>query len=137
MIDLLFLCGFSLPPFCLFRSSSPHKPVRSKLLSLGRYLFWWANSHRGYHPSSSQCFSTDMLYYISTCLLLSQGLYLFWWTNNPQGIIHLVVSVSVLTSTFLLLLYVIYLFWWTNSPQGIIPLVVSVSVLTSTCLLLS
>jgi len=32
------------------------------LLSLGRYLCWWTISPRGYHPPSSQCVGTDMVY---------------------------------------------------------------------------
>jgi hypothetical protein len=34
---------------------------------------------------SSQCFSTDMIYYLYTFSLLSLGRYLFWWTNSPRG----------------------------------------------------
>jgi len=32
------------------------------LLSLGRYLCWWTISPQGYHPPSSQCFGTDMIF---------------------------------------------------------------------------
>ena len=32
------------------------------LLVLGRYLYWWVISLRKYHPTSSQCFGTDMVY---------------------------------------------------------------------------
>jgi len=32
------------------------------LLSLGRYLCWWTINPRGYHPPSSQCFGTDVVY---------------------------------------------------------------------------
>ena len=32
------------------------------LLSLGRYLCWWTIIPWGYHPPSSQCFGTDMVY---------------------------------------------------------------------------
>jgi hypothetical protein len=32
------------------------------LLSLGRYFCWWTISPRVYHPPSSQCFGTDMVY---------------------------------------------------------------------------
>ena len=45
----------------------------------------WTISARGYRPPSSRCFSTDMVYYISTFLLLSLGRYLCWRTNSPRG----------------------------------------------------
>jgi len=32
------------------------------LLSLGQYHCWWIISPRGYHPLSSQCFDTDIVY---------------------------------------------------------------------------
>jgi len=32
------------------------------LLSLDRYHCWWTISPRGYHPPSSQCFGSDMVY---------------------------------------------------------------------------
>jgi len=31
------------------------------LLSLGRYLCWWTINSRGYYPTSSQCFGTDIV----------------------------------------------------------------------------
>jgi len=37
-------------------------------LSLGWYLWRWTIRSRGYHPSSSQCFVTDMVYYIYSLL---------------------------------------------------------------------
>jgi len=36
----------------------------TKRASLGRYLWWWTISPRWYHQPSSQCFGTDMVYYI-------------------------------------------------------------------------
>ena len=45
----------------------------------------WTISARGYRSPCSQCFSTDMVYYISTFLLLPLGQYLCWWTNSPRG----------------------------------------------------
>jgi len=32
------------------------------LLWLDRYLCWWINSPRSYHPLSSQCFGAGMVY---------------------------------------------------------------------------
>ena len=32
------------------------------LLSVGRYICWWTINPRGYHPPSSQCFGTGMVY---------------------------------------------------------------------------
>jgi len=32
------------------------------LLSLARYFCWWTISPRGYHPPSSRCFGTVMVY---------------------------------------------------------------------------
>ena len=32
------------------------------LLSLGQYHCWWTISPRGYHPQSSQCICTDIVY---------------------------------------------------------------------------
>jgi len=46
--------------FTWIMSRSDH--LKSNLLSLGRYLCWWTISPQGYHPSSSQCFDTDMFY---------------------------------------------------------------------------
>ena len=34
------------------------------LLSMDRYLCLWTISSRGYHPPSSQCFGTDMVYQV-------------------------------------------------------------------------
>jgi hypothetical protein len=53
------------------------------ILLLGFYLYWWTISPRGCHLPSSQCFCTDIVYYISMILLLS--FYLYWWTISPQG----------------------------------------------------
>ena len=36
--------------------------AQSVLISLSRYLCWWTISSQGYHPSSSQCFVTYMVY---------------------------------------------------------------------------
>ena len=36
--------------------------AQSVLISLSRYLCWWTISSQGYHPSSSQCFETYMVY---------------------------------------------------------------------------
>jgi len=36
------------------------------LIPLGRYICWWSSSPWGYHPPSSQCFGTDMVYEIIT-----------------------------------------------------------------------
>jgi hypothetical protein len=35
------------------------------------YLYWWTISAPGYYPPSSQCYGTDMLYYIYLLLQLS------------------------------------------------------------------
>jgi hypothetical protein len=39
-----------------------------------------ASGRRVYHPSSSLCLDTDMVYLISTFLLLSLARYFCWWT---------------------------------------------------------
>ena len=62
------------------------------LLSLGRYLCWWTISPWGYHPPSSQCY----YHWVDT----SAGELLF-----PEGIIRLVVSVSITGSIPLLVNY--------------------------------
>jgi len=36
--------------------------IKLKLISLGRYLCWWTISVWRHHPSSRQCFGTDMVY---------------------------------------------------------------------------
>ena len=103
-----------------YQSSSVSYTQQSVFLSLGRYLYWWTISRRGYHTPSSQCFyhcvdtSTDGL------LVL-------------ECIIHPVVSVSITGSIPLLVDYQSsrvsytkqsvflslgrYLYWWTISPR--------------------
>ncbi|NYT46931.1 MAG: hypothetical protein H0A75_04210 [Candidatus Methanofishera endochildressiae] len=61
-------------------------------LSLDRYLCWWTISPRGYHPPSSLCF----YHWINTS---AGGLLVL------EGIIHLVVSVSITGSIPLLVDY--------------------------------
>jgi hypothetical protein len=84
--------------------------------------------------NSSQCFNTDMIYEKSTFVLLSLGLCLFWWNNSPQGIIHPVVSVSVLTCfrnlRFSFSHCVDTFAGWLLIPEGIICPVVSALELT-------
>jgi len=40
------------------------------LPSLRWYLWRWTIAHGGYHPTSSQCCSSSMVYYILLCLNL-------------------------------------------------------------------
>ena len=104
-----------------YQSSSVSYTQQSVFLSLGRYLYWWTISRRGYHTPSSQCF--------------------YHWVDTSTGgllvlecIIHPVVSVSITVSIPLLVDYQSsrvsytkqsvflslgrYLYWWTISPQG-------------------
>ena len=101
-------------------SSSVTYTQQSVFLSLGRYLYWWTISPRGYHTPSSQCF--------------------YHWVDTSTGgllvvecIIHPVVSVSITGSIPLLVDYQSsrvsypqqsvflslgsYLYWWTISPR--------------------
>ena len=93
---------------------------QSVFLSLGRYLYWWTISPRGYHTPSSQCF----YHWVDTS---TGGLLVL------EGIIHPVVSVSITVSIPLLVNYQSssvsytqqsvflslgrYLYWWTISPR--------------------
>ena len=48
-----------------YQSSRVSSAQQSVFLSLGRYLFcWWNIGLQGYHPLSSQCFDTDMVYQV-------------------------------------------------------------------------
>ena len=61
--------------FGIFKLSCVRLISTFLLLSLGRYLCWRTIIPRGYHPPSSQCFGTDMVYYM----------YFYWnlhFTNN-------------------------------------------------------
>ena len=86
----------SIPLLVDYQSSSVSYTQQSVFLSLGRYLYWWAISPRGYHTPSSQCFYL----YVDTS---TGGLLVL------EGIIHQVVSVSITG---------LYLYWWTISPRG-------------------
>ena len=75
-----------------YQSSSVSYTQQSVFLSLGRYLYWWTISPRGYHTPSSQCF--------------------YHWVNTSTGgilvlecIMHPVVSVSITGSIPLLVDY--------------------------------
>ena len=104
-----------------YQSSRVSYTKQSVLLSLGRYLYWWTISLRGYHTPSSQCF--------------------YHWVNTSTGgllvlecIIYPVVSVSITGSIPLMVDYWFssvsftqqsvflslgrYLYWWTISPRG-------------------
>ena len=110
----------SIPLLVVYQSSSVSYTQWSVLLSLGRYLYWWNISPRGYHTPSSQCF-----YH---CVDTSTGGLLVL-----EGIIHPVVSVSITVSIPLLVDYQSsrvsytqqsvflslgpYLYWWTISPR--------------------
>jgi hypothetical protein len=73
-------------------SSTLNLTFTYSLLSLGRYLCWWTISPWGYHPPSSQCF----YHWVDT----SAGELLV-----PEGIIRLVVSVTITGSIPLLVNY--------------------------------
>ena len=111
----------SIPLLVDYQSSRVSYTQQSVFLSLGRYLYWWTISPRGYHTPSSQCF--------------------YHWVNTStggllvlEGIIHPVVSVSISRSIPLLVDYQSsrvlytqqsvfqslgpYLYWWTISPRG-------------------
>ena len=110
----------SIPLLVDYQSSSVSYTQQSVFLSLGRYLYWWNISPRGYHTPSSQCF-----YH---CVDTSTGGLLVL-----EGIIHPVVSVSITVSIPLLVNYQSsrvsytqqsvflslgrYLYWWTISPR--------------------
>ena len=110
----------SIPLLVDYQSSSVSYTQQSVFLSLGRYLYWWSISPRGYHTPSSQCF--------------------YHWVDTSTGgllvlecIIHPVVSVSITGSIPLLVDYQYsrvsysrqsvflslgrYLYWWTISPR--------------------
>ena len=110
----------SIPLLVDYQSSSVSYTQQSVFLSLGRYLYWWTISPRGYHTPSSQCF--------------------YHWVDTSTGgllvlecIIHPVVSVSITGSIPLLVVYQSsrvsytqqsvflslgrYLYWWTISPR--------------------
>ena len=104
-----------------YQSSSVSYTQQSVFLSLGRYLYWWAVSPRGYHTPSIQCFYHQVDTSTGGLLVL-------------EGIIHPVVSVSITGSIPLLVEYQSssvsctqqsvflslgrYLYWWTVSPRG-------------------
>ena len=111
----------SIPLLVDYQSSSVSYTHQSVFQSLGRYLYWWTISPRGYHTPSSQCF--------------------YHWVNTSTGgllvlecIIHPLVSVSITGSIPLLVGYQSsrasytqqsvflspgrYLYWWTISPRG-------------------
>ena len=110
----------SIPLQVDYQSSSVSYTQQSVFLSLGRYLYWWTISPRGYHTPSGQCFYhwVDT----STCGLLVL-----------ECIIHPVVSVSNTGSIPLLVDYQSsrvsytkqsvflslgrYLYWGTISPR--------------------
>ena len=103
-----------------YQSSSVSYTQQSVFLSLGRYLYWWTISPRGYHTPSSQCF----YHWVDTS---TGGLLVL------EGIIHPVVSVSITGSIPLLVDYQSssvsytqqsvflslgqYLYWWAISPR--------------------
>ena len=111
----------SIPLLVDYQSSSVSYTQQSVFLSLGRYLYWWTISPRGYHTPSSQCFYLQVDTSTGGLLVL-------------EGIIHPVVSVSITRSIPLLVDYQSsrvsytqqsvflslgrYLYWWTISPQG-------------------
>ena len=104
-----------------YQSSRVSYTQQSVFRSLGRYLYWWTISPRGYHTPSSQCF----YHWVDTS---TGGLLVL------EGIIHPVVSVSITGSIPLLVDYqssrvsytqqsvflslVRYLYWWSISPRG-------------------
>ena len=111
----------SIPLLVDYQSSSVSYTQQSVFLSLGRYLYWWAISPRGYHTPSSQCFYIQVDTSTGGLLVL-------------EVIINPVVSVSITGSIPLLVDYQSssvsctqqsvflslgrYLYWWTISPRG-------------------
>ena len=111
----------SIPLLVVYQSSGVSYTQQSVFLSLGRYLYWWTISHRGYHTPSSQCFYHQVNTSTGEILVL-------------ECIIHPVVSVSITGSIPLLVVYQSsgvsytqqsvfrslgpYLYWWTISPRG-------------------
>ena len=111
----------SIPLLVEYQSSSVSCTQQSVFLSLGRYLYWWTISPRGYHTPSSQCF----YHWVD----ISDGGLLVLECN-----IHPVVSVSITGSIPLMVDYWFssvsftqqsvflslgrYLYWWTISPRG-------------------
>ena len=111
----------SIPILVEYQSSSVSCTQQSVFLSLGRYLYWWTISPRGYHTPSSQCF----YHWVD----ISDGGLLVLECN-----IHPVVSVSITGSIPLMVDYWFssvsftqqsvflslgrYLYWWTISPRG-------------------
>ena len=111
----------SIPLLVDYQSASVSYTQQSVFLSLGRYLYWWTISRRGYHTPSSQCF----YHWVDTS---TGGLLVL------EGIIHPVVSVSITGSIPLLVDYQSssvsytqqsvflslgrYLYWWAISPRG-------------------
>ena len=82
----------SIPLLVGYQSSRVSYTQQSVFLSLGRYLYWWTISPRGYHTPSSQCF--------------------YHWVNTSTGgllvlecIMHPVVSVSITGSISLMVDY--------------------------------
>ena len=118
-VDSVSITG-SIPLLVDYQSSRVSYTKQSVFLSLGRYLYWWTISPRGYHTPSSQCF----YHWVDT----STG-----GISVLEGIIHPVVSVSITGSIPLLvdyqsssvsytqqsvfLLLGRYLYWWTISPR--------------------
>ena len=82
----------SIPLLVDYQSSSVSYTQQSVFLSLGRYLYWWAISPRGYHTPSSQCFYLQVDTSTGGLLVL-------------EGIMHPVVSVSITGSIPLLVNY--------------------------------
>ena len=82
----------SIPLLVDYQSSSVSCTQQSVFLSLGRYLYWWTISPRGYHTPSSQCF----YHWVDTS---TGGLFVL------ECIIHPVVSVSITGSIPLLVGY--------------------------------
>ena len=111
----------SIPLLVDYQASSVSYTQQSVFLSLGRYLYWWTISPRGYHTPSSQCFYHGVDTSTGGLLVL-------------EVIIHPVVSVSITGSIPLLVDYQYssvkntqqsvflslgrYLYWWINSPRG-------------------
>ena len=118
-VDSVSITG-SIPLLVDYQSSRVSYTKQSVFLSLGRYLYWWTISPRGYHTPSSQCF----YHWVDT----STG-----GISVLEGIIHPVVSVSITGSIPLLVDYQSssvsytqqsvflslgrYLYWWTISPR--------------------
>ena len=88
----VFLSPGWIPLLVDYQSSSVSYTQQSVFLSLGRYLYWWAISPRGYHTPSSQCFYLQVDTSNGGLLVL-------------EGIIHPVVSVSITGSIPLLVDY--------------------------------